>query len=80
MELNERWMRLACVVAGADHDLLRDANAIDRMTVGGNATVLMLVGTLAVTAWSAFFASFLLRTYAWKTWPLIQARHRSRRG
>jgi len=59
MELNKRWMRLACVVAGADHDLLRDANAIDRMTVGGNAIVLMLVGTLAVTAWSAFFASFL---------------------
>ena len=59
MELNERWMRLACVVAGADYDLLRDANAIDRMTVGGNAVVLMLVGTLAVTAWSAFFASFL---------------------
>lgn len=53
------WMRVACIVAGADYDLLRGASRIDRMTVAGNAVQLLLVGTLAVVAWSVFFASFL---------------------
>lgn len=58
MSLNDRWMRFACLVAGADHELVEDANGIDRMTVGSNAIVLMLVGALALTAWTIFFASF----------------------
>lgn len=58
-KLIDIWMRFACIVAGADYDLLRDASRIDRMTVAGNAVQLLLVGTLAIVAWSVFFASFL---------------------
>lgn len=58
-QLIERWIRFACVIAGADYELLRDSSRIDRMTVAGNAVQLLLVGTLAVLAWSVFFASFL---------------------
>lgn len=58
-KLIDVWMRVACIVAGADYELLRDASRIDRMTVAGNAVQLLLVGTLAVVAWSVFFASFL---------------------
>lgn len=59
MDLIDRWMSFACLVAGTDPTVVRGANAVDRMTVGGNAVVLLLVGTLAVVVWSALFSSFL---------------------
>lgn len=57
--LIDLWMRFCCLVAGADYELVRDASRIDRMTVAGNAVQLLLVGMLAVLAWSVFFGSFL---------------------
>ncbi len=59
MKLTECWMRFACIVANADHDLIANGNRIDRMTVGGNAAALLLTGTIAMSAWSVFFASFM---------------------
>ena len=59
MELIDRWIRFACVVAGADYSLVRTSNSLDRMIIGGNAVVLLLVGTLALVVWAAMFAAFL---------------------
>ena len=56
---NERWMRAACVIAGADHALLREANAIDRMHIGSLAIVLLLEGCLALVGWVGFLWTFL---------------------
>ena len=58
MEPLNLWMRFACLVAGADQDLIRRANHMDRMTVGSNAVILLLVGTFAVFVWTLFFWSF----------------------
>ena len=58
-EHRDQLLRFACLVARADFDLARASNLFDRMTILANAVLLLFLAALAVTAWTAFWASFL---------------------
>lgn len=56
---NSKLLKIACVISRADFDLAREANHFDRLTICSNAALLVLLGTLATVAWTAFWSSFL---------------------
>ncbi|WP_333875794.1 DUF4407 domain-containing protein [Methylobacter sp.] len=49
----------SCMVTQSDPDLMNQSNMLDRRGMVGHAIMLLLVGIIAVLAWTAFWASFL---------------------
>lgn len=66
-------LQLACIVAHADIDLAESANSIDRLTIQTNAIMLLLIATLALVAWCAFFSTFLAPSAALALAMLVAA-------
>lgn len=62
--MKRKLLQLACTIAHADIDLAETANPIDRITIQSNAVMLLLIATLALVAWYAFFSTFLAPSVA----------------